>query len=271
MKKILTSTVVCLALLAACKNSDNTTGTTTTTTTATTASTANPKTLTRAEANTKMSGLWMSEAYLQEVKAKRSVVAATEPSPILGFSLRPEELNADKDVKLYGFGTHEGGMDAPLKWDEAKGVFVHDMSQYKPDDFNPFSTVFELKYREEGKIDMTQDGKTNTFVRAKDITEAINEVLLQGEYTDSKVNTISLGADSKCSGFNNFSTYSVQTDFFPNLNFDAIAFNSGGEYEDQKLYHYKFKDAKTVEIFEVVQTADEEYEIGDLIETWTKK
>lgn len=270
MKKLFCYTVVCLSFLSACKNSDSTT-TTAATTTTTTPATATEKAMTRTEASSKMAGMWLSEAFLEEIKAKRSVRAATEPEPILGFTLRQEELTADKGVKLYGFGTHEGGMDAPLKWDDAKGVFAHDMSQYKADDFKPYPTVFELKYREANKIDMSQDGKTNAFVRAKAIDEAINELLLQGEYTGSKGNAISLGAGLKCSGFDKFNTYSVISDFYPNLNFDAIVFNSGNEFKTQKLYHYKFKDAKTIDIFEVVQTADEENEIGKLVDTWTKK
>lgn len=284
MKLLLQTSLAALVLLAAaCKGGESGTSTTTAAATTTTAATTTPATnnasvalipkkLSYAEAKLQLKGMWLNKKYLREVADLRSVRAAELKYKILGFSLLTEELEKGSDVKLYGFGTHEGGMDAPLKWDEAAGEFAHDLAKYAADDYKFFEAPFRLYIIESGEMVIEQPNKTpEIFVKENgdDISLAIQRQFFEGTYKDDKGTTFTL-KDGKVTGRADADEYGVSTDFYPYEDFDMVTLGKK-DSPKTKSYHYKFTSPNNVDIYAVKGDDENGYTIGEKVGNWTRQ
>lgn len=259
--------IICLVLFGACKNKANNI----ILVAPPNISTTSPAVISGvAFERSKMAGKWVSEAYLADVKAKKSVYAVESPT-ILAFNLFEQELQTDSATNLDAYNYAGDNLKAPLKWDDEKSVFRLDTSRYDSNNAKFYAPDFELKYYPLGKIEISQNQQTQTFVRCQDVEQGIHKALFVSEYTNLKGDTIRLAENERCYGFKNYHFYTVTLpfDYETDFGFDAICFNQSLKHST--CYHYKFRDANTVDIFEILTVARYKYEIGKLVDTWTKK
>ncbi len=278
MRQILFLSSAALMLLAvACKGSENNkaaapaTNSSNTTTTPAAPAAPTAQKIAFSAAQEKMVGLWMNKAYLDEVARKRSVRAVELKYKLLGFSLQAAELSAGKNVQLYGFGTHEGGMDAFLKWDEAAGAFLHDLKAY-PDNYKFFENEFRLYLASDGTMvidEQTQSPEAFVKEAKGDIHHAVQRVFFDGVYKDEKGKTITL-REGIVTGLPTAEQYALVTDFYPNFDFDAVYMGIGDAvYENP--YHYKFTDPTTLELYKVKGNEESGFGIGEKYATWKRQ
>lgn len=188
-------------------------------------------------------------------------------SPLYGFVIDADAAKTGS-VTMRGFGTHEGGMDAPLKWNAEKMRF--DVDESTVAGYHILQAGTFLEYKMETQIQIVSPENTEVFRLVEDDKKELGKILFAGTYQTEEGKEVVFEEDGTLSGLGQKTQYQLLSDFGEGLLFDAVFFkNIGDAWDDQDIYHFKIKE-NTIELYPVTGTVPE-YEIGELKYKLTKQ
>ncbi len=191
-----------------------------------------------------LSGLWMSDSYLQKVEKTKSVYANKSSEPkILGFLLKSENLKSDS-AYIFGFTSHEGGYEIPICFNSSKSKFAYDPKRINQS--SNFIDPFELNLIDSNKLEIKflQNNHSEVYRKVHDVQSELRRILFEGEFrsSDSKKDFI-FAHNGTLTGFENEANFEVIYDFGLNIEFDAIVMykgNKNGNWSDGEIYKFEF-------------------------------
>ncbi len=232
-------------------------------------STENPDTNTPQITPQNFVGYWMPEDYLQKIETQKSIYELDDDeskNPLYGFII---DQNTE-EVTLRGFGTHEGGLDAPLHWNAKKMRF--EVNNAKIQEHHILQAGTYLEYKTETQIQIVTPEKKTVFRRVEDDKKEFARILFSGTYQNKNGEIISFAQDGSLAGLPPKSQYKILSDFGEGLLFDVVFFkNPEDSWTDQLMFHFKIK-GNTLELYPITGDFPEvEYEIGEIKYHLTKK
>ncbi len=213
-------------------------------------------------------GSWMSDMYLQKIEETRSVYANKDSEPkILGLLFKEENLKSDNAL-LYGFTSHEGGIEIPIHLNPSGDKFLYD--EERANKSSNFNNPFELNLIGNNKLEVKffQNQRTEIYRKVKDEQTELRRLLFEGDFKsidDGK--KFSFNRTGTLAGFDEKMTFEVIYDFGLNIEFDAIVMYKkieAGNWSDGEVYKYEF-NSDTLKLYHVNANWETlNYEIGEL-------
>lgn len=199
-------------------------------------------------------GLWMSDSYLRKIEMTRSVYVNKNSEPkILGFLFKQENLKSS-DALLYGFTSHEGGIEIPIYFSHSSNKFVRDEKRISKS--SNFNEPFELNLIDNNKLEVKffQNNRTEIYRKVEDEQTELRRVLFEGGFKSIDNNgKFTFNRTGTLTGFDGKMTFEVVFDFGLDIEFDAIVMykeKEGGNWSDGEMYKYEF-DSDTLKLYHV--------------------
>ena len=153
----------------------------------------------------KLNGIWVSQNFINEVIAKKSVYHAEEE--MFCIEIDEDEILSDSPY-WYGYSDMESGYQSPLKFDIAKERFVNDVERCS--EYEDMNEPFEL-YVEDGLMKMYFPEKKEVDVYCKmekDFHTEMQKILIEGNY-----GRVRFYRDGTVSNFKDYQYYSIIDNF----------------------------------------------------------
>lgn len=221
----------------------------------------------RSKQSERLLGTWMSDRYLNEIQASRSVYKNQTSEPkILGFMVRKENLKSN-EASLDGFNSHEGGIEIPIYFNSSINKFIYD--ETKSNHFSNFNESFELKLLDNDKLEMRfENGSKEIYRKVEDIETELRRLLFEGEFISIDDNKrFIFDRAGSLRGLNGKKSFEVIYDFGLNIEFDAIIIyneKEGRSWSDGEIYKYEF-DSDTLKLYYVnTNWVTMDHKVGEL-------
>ncbi|MGF7037892.1 hypothetical protein [Mucilaginibacter lappiensis] len=211
-------------------------------------------------------GVWVKSDYVDKViKTKSPATAADEATGMTTMYINTDKITGDSILVGAGWNNHEGG-ELTLKFKAGKGkstiLFGGGELGYSIKNGDTVLTTYWPDEKKSNKIIVTNYRRV-LIKQAEDmgygIQYIINKQLISGKYNmkDSIGNNsiVKFYNDGKVSGFLNFKTFYINTDFVagPQNNLDQLIFDV--QTKVQKDFLFKLQ-SDTLNIYEVNVSAD---------------
>lgn len=210
-----------------------------------------------------LDGAWLSENYISKIEKSKSIYAnMNTDDSMLGFWLYKDTLTG-KHPRLLGFSIHEGGLDAPLKYNIDKNRFENDLDLVN--EFSAHKTPFFIKPVNPNKIEIqhSKPAKIETYRKVADIDSELRKVLFNGVYIDKLTNkTITFKEDGETTGIANKHFYSLLFDF-EEFHFDVVFIADTSKRDNLQEYHYKI-EGNNLRLYNLNISEETGYTIGSL-------
>ncbi len=201
------------------------------------------------ELSKKLDGYWLTDDYLLNIEKSKSIYNNREyTTSLFGFILKKEELMKDISY-LHGFTHHEGGYEAPLRYNIQKKCFENNLNKTEAHTF--LKNPFELILTDSNLLDLSFKNKQERYRKVEDIESELRKILFEGKYTDLLSDQeIIMQSDGKLTGLTDKNFYNPYYDFGEGLWMDAIFVYSNNRLENQEMYHFKIK-GDTLQLFNI--------------------
>lgn len=192
---------------------------------------------------------WISDQWLKNIERDKSIFTNSElptKTQMMGFNFVD---------KIQGYGTHEGGYDSELIFDETKQVYKNDFTSMQK---NFFEIPFTINIQEKSKIEFVfEDGQKNVYRSVKDFQSAFRSILLDGKYLDkdTKKEVEFVAEKGIIKGLEGKKTYEFLHDLFE-FEFDVMKL-------DNDFYHYKIQE-NNITLYKIVEEEE-------MVFTWKEK
>ncbi|MCZ8353594.1 MAG: hypothetical protein O9340_02590 [Cyclobacteriaceae bacterium] len=199
-----------------------------------------------------VTGIWISEVYLDEITKSKSIFEKRNLEPgMLGFEIKRSDLES-KDLTLYGFTSHEGGIDIAINFNTKNNKFTFDNTA----SIKLFNEPVEVNFINKQKLNLFFLNSKNliTYRKVTDLQTELRKILFEGEF-ESVIDKRKFSFNRKgfLKGFSNKLTFEVLYDFSSNLEFDAIIMYKdidSNNISKGDVYTYKF-DSDTLRLYYV--------------------
>ncbi|WP_312396655.1 hypothetical protein [Chryseobacterium sp.] len=187
-----------------------------------------------------ISGSWISKAYMENIQKTKSIYPHRNAAIPLFITLDKNEL-LKGEANLRGFTAHEGGFDAPIKFDESKKEFLANGKSTDPN----LKDFLGLKLGGQN-LEMVYQNKTETYQKFDgDVQKDLRKILFDGNYSEKgSSSTITFSNDDKVN-FKDYTKYEIVYDFADGTqNFDGILLEKNSVKD---LYQFKIT-GNTIEL-----------------------